>query len=84
MIVLAIVLDQYSRRILGWETSDRLKKGLTIIALKRAIATRHPAPGLIQHSDRSSQYGSYDYRKSMAINGMVETVFKATKAEQIH
>lgn len=41
-LYLAIVLDLYSRRIVGWETRDRLKKGLAITALKRAIATRYP------------------------------------------
>ena len=50
-LYLAIVLDLYSRRIVGWETSDRLKKNLAITALKRAIVTRQPLPGLIHHSD---------------------------------
>lgn len=61
-LYLAIVLDLYSRRIVGWATSDRLKKDLATTALSRAIAIRQPKPGLIHHSDRGSQYCSYDYR----------------------
>jgi putative transposase len=97
-LYLAIVLDLYSRRIVGWETSDRLKKDLAITALKRAIATRQPPRGLIHHSDRGSQYCSHDYRKLLAVNGMlssmsgkgncydnamVETVFKTIKSELV-
>jgi putative transposase len=97
-LYLAIVLDLYSRRIVGWETSDRLKKNLAITALKRAIATRRPLPGLIHHSDRGSQYCSYDYRKLLIAhdmhssmsgkgncydNSMVETVFKTIKSELV-
>jgi len=73
-LYLAIVLDLYSRRIVGWETSDRLKKDLAITALKRAIATRQPAPGLIHHWDINqiwgSQYCSYDYRALLIAYGM--------------
>lgn len=97
-LYLAIVLDLYSRRIIGWETSNRLKKDLAITALKRAIATRQPAPGLIHHSDRGSQYCSHDYRKILIAhcmhssmsgkgncydNSMVETVFKTIKSELV-
>jgi putative transposase len=60
-LYLAIVLDLYSRRIVGWETSDRLKKDLAITALKRAIATRQPAPGLIHHS------AIFELRKSILL-----------------
>ena len=97
-LYLAIVLDLYSRRIVGWETSDRLKKDLAITALKRAIATRQPPRDLIHHSDRGSQYCSHSYRKLLAANGMlssmsgkgncydnamVETVFKTIKSELV-
>lgn len=97
-LYLAIVLDLYSRRIVGWETSDRLKKDLAITALKRAIATRQPPRNLIHHSDRGSQYCSHGYRKLLAANGMlssmsgkgncydnamVETVFKTIKSELV-
>jgi len=97
-LYLAIVLDLFSRRIVGWATSDRLKRDLAITALQRAIATRQPPTGIIHHSDRGSQYCSYDYRKLLAEHGMhssmsgkgncydnsmVETVFKTIKSELI-
>ena len=50
-LYLAIVLDLFSRRIVGWATSDRLKKDLALNAMRRAIAMRRPPPGLIHHSD---------------------------------
>ena len=97
-LYLAIVVDLYSRRIVGWEARDRMKKALAITALNKAIAIRQPRPGLIQHSDRGSQYASDAYRKLLKAhqiipsmsgkgncydNAMVETVFKTIKAELI-
>lgn len=97
-LYLAIVLDLYSRRIVGWATSHRLKKDLALNALRRAIVLRQPLPGLIHHSDRGSQYCSHDYQKLLRANGMaasmsrkgncfdnamVETVFKTIKSEMI-
>jgi putative transposase len=97
-LYLAIVLDLFSRRIVGWATSDRLKKDLAVTALRQAIVLRRPPPGLIHHSDRGSQYCSGDYQKMLTENGfmismsgkgncydnaMVETVFKTLKAELI-
>jgi putative transposase len=97
-LYLAIVLDFYSRRIVGWTTSDRLKRDLVLRALRQAIAMRRPSPGLIHHSDRGSQYCSDEYRRlvkdarmtaSMSgkgncyDNAMVETVFKTIKSELI-
>lgn len=97
-LYLAIVLDLHSRRIVGWATSDRLKKDLATTALSRAIAIRQPQPGLIHHSDRGSQYCAYEYRgllKKHGIiasmsgkgncydNSMVETVFKTIKSELV-
>ena len=97
-LYLAIVLDLFSRRIVGWAISDRMKRGLAMDALKRAITLRDPKPGLIHHSDRGSQYCSDDYRKLVRANrfvasmsgrgncfdnAMVETVFKTLKAELI-
>jgi putative transposase len=97
-LYLAIVLDLYSRRIVGWATSDRLKKDLALNALRRAIALRSPPAGLIQHTDRGSQYSSHDYQRLLKAQGiipsmsgkgncydnaMVETVFKTIKNELI-
>lgn len=55
-LYLAIVLDFYSRRIIGWAVSDRPKKDLALSALARAIAIRRPSEGVVHHSDRGSQY----------------------------
>lgn len=97
-LYLAIVLDLYSRRIIGWAVSDRMKKDLALTALKRAIAIRRPPRGVIHHSDRGSQYCSDDYQKLLTSygfilsmsgkgncydNAMVETVFKTLKSELI-
>lgn len=64
-LYLAIVMDLYSRRIIGWAVSDRLKTALPLEALKQANLLRRPPDGLIHHSDRGSQYCSYDYRKAV-------------------
>ena len=73
-LYLAIVLDLYSRRIVGWATSDRLKKGLALKALNQAILIRQPSTGLIHHSDRGSQYCSDDYRKLLQSNGLTASM----------
>ena len=73
-LYLAIVLDLFSRRIVGWAMSDRMKKGLAIEALRRAIAQRKPPRGLIHHSDRGSQYCSGDYRRMLAEQGFVASM----------
>jgi transposase InsO family protein len=62
-LYLAAVMDLFSRRIVGWAASSRMKTSLVSLALERAIAMRGPVPGLIHHSDRGSQYASKDYRK---------------------
>lgn len=97
-LYLAIVIDFYSRRIIGWAISDRMKKDLALTALRRAIAIRRPPDGVIHHSDRGSQYCATDYQKLLKHhsfipsmsgkgncydNAMVETVFKTIKSELI-
>ncbi|MFZ1661010.1 MAG: IS3 family transposase [Paracoccaceae bacterium] len=97
-LYLAVVLDLFSRRVVGWATSDRLKRDLAVEALRRALVARNPAPGLVHHSDRGSQYCSVDYqallrRRGILIsmsgrgncydNSMVETFFKTIKSELI-
>lgn len=61
-LYLAIVLDLYSRRIVGWAMSDSLHRQIAIDALQMAIATRRPEPGLLHHSDRGCQYASEEYQ----------------------
>ncbi len=69
-LYLAIVLDLFSRRIVGWETSNRINTKLVIDALKVAYRKRRPADGLIFHTDRGSQYCSHDFQKLLKTYGM--------------
>lgn len=57
----AVVLDAYSRRVVGWAVGERLDTRLATAALDRAIAVRQPAPGLVHHSDGGKQYTSHPY-----------------------
>ena len=97
-LYLAVLIDLFSRRVVGWAVSDRLKKDLALRALRMALVTRHPPRGLIHHSDRGSQYCSIDYqavlRKHDLLismsgkgncydNAVVETFFKTIKSELI-
>jgi transposase InsO family protein len=61
-VYLAIVLDLYSRRVVGWSVDKRMNKALVIRALMMAINLRRPPAGLIHHSDRGSQYASKAYQ----------------------
>lgn len=97
-LYLSVMMDLHSRRIIGWAVSNRLKQDLALQALNRAVALRNPPPGLIQHTDRGSQYCAHDYQKRLRQlgfkasmsgkgncydNAVVETFFKTLKAELI-
>jgi len=69
-LYLAVVLDLFARRVVGWAMSETMPQQLTIDALRMAIARRRPAPGLLHHSDRGSQYAAHAYRRLLAENGM--------------
>lgn len=56
-----VIIDLYSRRVIGWAASDRMKKDLAIRALEMAINLQQPPPGYVHHTDRSSQYCSHAY-----------------------
>jgi len=58
---LAVVIDLYSRKVVGWESDDNMRTSLPSKALKRAIALRTPSPGLTHHTDRGVQYTSDAY-----------------------
>jgi len=60
-VYLAVVLDAYSRRAIGWALERTLEDDLSLAALRMALRVRGPAPGLIHHSDRGVQYASKDY-----------------------
>src|SRR4029077_12331812 len=60
-VYLAVILDAYSRKVVGWALDRTLAARLPIAALAHAIAERHPPPGLVHHSDRGVQYASGAY-----------------------
>jgi putative transposase len=70
-LYLAVVIDLYARRVVGWAVSDRLHKELALAALRRALAVRRPATGLIHHSDRGSQFCSIEYQAELRKHGLL-------------
>ena len=73
-VYLAVVIDLYSRRVVGWSMDRRMKKALVIRALIMAISLRKPPPGLIHHSDRGSQYASHTYQAILGQHGMIASM----------
>ena len=98
-LYLAVVIDLFARRVVGWAVGDRLHRNLASgSALRKALLTRRPAAGLIHHSDRGSQYCSIDYQAELRRarhpdlmsgkgncydNAMVEAFFKTLKSEYL-
>lgn len=93
---LAVVIDVYSRRVIGWALGHKRTATLTLKALKNAISQRDVSPGLIFHSDRGAEYGAYIFQdelrragitpsinrpKHMTDNAHVESFFKTLKTE---
>ena len=70
-LYLAVVIDLYSRRVIGWAIADHMRTELVLDALKMAIGLRNPEPGLIHHSDRGSQYASHEYQRTLKAHGML-------------
>ncbi len=68
-LYLAVVIDLYSRKVVGWSMSSRMKAQLVCDALRMAIWRRRPKAGLIHHSDRGSQYASKDFRRLLKTHG---------------
>ena len=96
---LAVLVDAFSRRVVGWAVGTQLTAALPLRALERAITTRRPAPGLLHHSDRGIQYASTAYQTVLQRHGMissmsrrgdcwdnavVESFFGALKVERLH
>ena len=71
---LAVVLDLYSRAVVGWAVRPTLQTDLPLAALHLALGRRQPAPGLVHHSDRGVQYASADYRRVLAAHGVVPSM----------
>jgi putative transposase len=69
-LYLAVVIDLFSRRVVGWAIREHLRTELVAEALVMAIGQRVPEPGLLHHSDQGSQYGSDDYRRLLAAHGI--------------
>lgn len=97
-LYLAVVIDLFSRRVVGWAIGDRLHRALAVAALRKALTVRTPTGQLVHHSDRGSQYCSIDYQSELRRHGvvismsgkgncfdnaMVETFFKTLKSELI-
>lgn len=69
-LYLAVIIDLFSRRIVGWAMSECIDRKLALDALRMALAQRRPPRGLIHHSDRGSQYASGDYQQLLASHGL--------------
>jgi len=67
---LAVVLDAFSRRVVGWALATHLQASLAVAALRMALRRRRPAPGLVHHSDRGIQYACADYAALLETNGL--------------
>ena len=98
-LYLAVVMDLYSRRIVGWSMSRWMSRRLVVDALRMAVEARRPAGPLVHHSDRGGQYSSDDFRDEFAKHGIdcsmssagncydnavVESFFSALKRERVN
>jgi len=73
-LYLATVIDLYSRKIVGWSMDERMKVSLVNDALKMALNTRNPDKGLLWHTDRGSQYASYEHKDLLKQYGIVQSM----------
>lgn len=73
-VFLAVVLDRFSRCVVGWSLDRTLSARLTIRALQQAIEKRQPRPGLVHHSDRGVQYAAQEYVQLLRSHGMVPSM----------
>ena len=98
-LYLAVVLDLFSRRVIGWSMAEHLRTELVLAALGMALGHRVPSHDLIHHSDRGCQYASHAYRDALATHGIkcsmsrkgncwdnavVESFFGTLKTELVH
>jgi putative transposase len=73
-LYLAVVLDAFSRRVVGWSMADHLRTELVLDALEMAISQRQPPPGLVCHSDHGCQYTSFAYGRRLHASGLVASM----------
>jgi transposase InsO family protein len=98
-LYLAILMDAYSRRVVGWELGEDLRAELALNALNRALADRHIDPGIVHHSDRGVQYCSQTYVERLQAygfaismsrtgnpydNAKAESFMKTLKSEEVY
>ena len=69
-LYLAVTMDLFSRKVVGWATSSKIDAELAVRALQMAIIQRNPGAGLLHHSDQGSQYASDDFQETLAGKGM--------------
>lgn len=69
-LYLAVLVDLYSRRVVGWAVADNLGTDLALEALEMALRRRRPEPGLLHHTDRGTQYASHHYQQRLARHGL--------------
>jgi len=82
---LAVVLDRYSRRVLGWSLSATKDVRLTLAALNHAVFHRRPRPGVIFYSDRGVEYAAYAFRERLAALGFVQSMNRPRKiTDNVH
>ena len=73
-LYVAVVIDLFSRQIVGWEIADHMRTALYVKALQMAFWRRKPEPGLLHHSDRGSQYASHEYRSHLSVMKMKQSM----------
>ena len=98
-LYVAVVIDLFSRQVVGWAIDDHMRTSLCVKALQMAFWRRKPPPGLLHHSDRGSQYASREYRQHLAVmrmdqsmsrkgncwdNSPTERFFRSLKHEQLN
>lgn len=76
-LYLAMLMDRYSRRIIGWSLLEHMQESLVLQTLQSAIALRQPAPGLMHHTDRGGQYAGACYRQTLDRAQMVQSMSRA-------
>lgn len=76
-LYLAVILDAFSRRVVGWSLDDSLHVPLALAALRKALELRRPAPGLVHHSDRGVQYASKEYVHLLLEHGIAPSMSRA-------
>ena len=73
-LYLTVIIDLFSRMVVGWALSSSLSHEMVVTALKRAVRRRHPAKGLIFHSDRGVQYACADFRKQLTKHEFIQSM----------